>query len=368
MTVAVQSRGMRMLIAGAAASLFLSACGQRPTDAPASAEATAGKPASTTPFFIERAAETGLDFIHVNGMGGEFLEPEIFGPGVALFDFDNDEDLDVYVVQGQPLGRAAAAPGLHDRLFRNDLRVEADGRRTLRFSDVTAASGIDQRTYGMGVAAGDYDNDGWTDLYLTRLGRNVLLRNNGNGTFVDVSTRSGLAHDAWNVSAAFVDVDRDGWLDLYVATYLAWSRESDVDCFQRSGGPDYCHPSAYRPARDRLFRNQRNGTFADVTARALAGGNTGPALGIATADFNNDGWIDLYVANDSRENDLWINQRNGTFRNTALEAGVAVNADGRTEASMGVDAGDYDNDGDEDLFITNLTSEGSTLYMNRGGG
>ena len=330
----------------------------------------ASEPLPATPqpaWFAERAAETGLAFTHVNGMAGEYFDAEIFGPGVALFDYDNDEDLDVYVVQGQPLGRAPARTDLRDRLFRNDLRVEGDGRRTLRFTDVTEQSGVDVRSYGMGVAAGDFDNDGWIDLYVTRVGRSVLLRNNGNGTFTDVSRRSGTDHEAWNVSASWLDVDRDGWLDLYVATYLTYRFDADQDCFGRAGEPDYCDPSVYRPGRDRLYRNQRNGTFADVTARALAGGTTGPGLGVATADFDNDGWIDFYVANDRRENDLWINQRDGTFRNRALEAGVALNAQGRAEASMGVDAGDYDNDGNEDLVVANLTGEGSTLYRNLGG-
>ena len=352
-------RRMRMA-AIPAVVLVLVGCGGRPAETPASS--------GSAPWFSERAVDVGLDFTHVNGMTGRFVDPEIFAPGVALVDIDNDNDLDVYVVQGQPPDSASAAPERRDRLFRNDLQVATDGRRTLRFVDITEASGIGVWPHGMGVAAGDYDNDGWTDLYLTRLGQNVLLRNVGNGTFIDVSRQSGVNVDAWTVSASFVDIDRDGWLDLYVGSYLAWNRAADVECFRRSGEPDYCAPWAYRPARDRLFRNRRDGTFADVTDRALVGGPTGPALGVSTADLDGDGWMDIYVANDSRENDLWINQRNGTFRNAALEAGVAVNADGATEASMGVDAGDYDNDGDEDLFIANLTAEGSTLYMNRGNG
>ncbi|MEQ1575287.1 MAG: CRTAC1 family protein, partial [Vicinamibacterales bacterium] len=354
---------MRVLVPALMAAVAL-ACGTSNRDS--GREAASVDTASFS--FTEHAAEWGLDFVHVNGMSGRFYDAEIFGPGVAVFDYDNDGDLDVYLVQGQPLPGAPASAGLKDRLFRNDLQITADGHRTPRFTDVTDESRINVRSYGMGVAAGDFDNDGWTDLYLTRLGPNVLLRNNGNGTFADVTRASGTADPmSWSVSASFVDIDRDGWLDLYVANYLSYRLESDINCTSRAGEPDYCDPAAYLPGRDRLFRNRRDGTFVDVTERALVGGPTGPALGIATADFDGDGWVDLYVANDSKENDLWMNQRDGTFRNTALRAGVAVNGDGRTEASMGVDAGDYDNDGDEDLFIANLTGEGGTLYMNRGG-
>ncbi len=326
-------------------------------------------------WFVERAAASGLAFTHVNGMSGALYDAEIFAPGVALFDYDNDGDLDVYLVQGQMLGKntrtdpaaeAASRQPLMDRLFRNDLTVAADGTRTLRFTDVTSASGINVVSYGMGAAAGDIDNDGWTDLYLTRLGRNVLLHNNGDGTFTDVSRHSGTDDPAWSVSAAFVDVDRDGWLDLYVGNYLEYSTESDQACSTITGQPDYCPPAAYRPAADHLYRNRGDGTFEDITARAGLSGEARPALGVSTADFDGDGWIDIYVANDGMENALWLNRRNGTFEDVALLAGVALDADGDAESSMGVDAGDFDNDGDEDLFIANITSEGHTLYGNDG--
>ena len=329
-------------------------------------------------WFVDRAAASGLVFNHFNGMSGALYDAEIFAPGVALLDYDNDGDLDVYLTQGQMLGRgktlasASSQPAgplpLKDRLFRNDVSVSADGRRSLRFTDVTAESGIEVTSYGMGVAAGDIDNDGWVDLYLTRLGRNVMLHNNGNGTFTDVSRRSGTDDPAWSVSAAFVDIDRDGWLDLYVGNYLAYSAESDEACTTVTGQPDYCPPAAYRPAGDHLYRNRGDGTFADVTVRAGVSGEARPALGVSTADFDGDGWVDIYVANDSMENFLWQNQRDGTFKNVGLLAGAALNADGDVESSMGVDAGDFDNDGDEDLFIANITSEGHTLYGNDGMG
>ena len=220
----------------------------------------------------------------------------------------------------------------------------------------------------MGVATGDFNNDGCVDLYATNLGRNQLFRNNCDGTFTDVSRQSGTDDPSWSVSAAFVDFDQDGWLDLFVGNYLSYSIETDQPCYGLAGQPDYCAPSVYRAQRSRLFHNNRNGRFTDVTAKALVGGDFGPALGVVTADFNGDGWVDLYVANDGQANQLWINQHDSTFRNTALLSGSALNADGRATASMGVDAGDFDNDGDEDLFFTNLSGEGDTLFVNAGSG
>jgi hypothetical protein len=323
-------------------------------------------------WFVDRAGATGLDFVHVNGMSGKLYMAEVLAPGVALFDFDNDGDLDVYLVQGAGLQPAASGPEgseLSDRLFRNDLTVAADGSRTLRFTDVTAASGINTPGYGMGVAAGDVDNDGWVDLYLTKFdAANQLLRNNGNGTFTDASKASGTDHRSWSVSASFVDVNRDGWLDLYVGNYIRYSLENNTQCFGASGALDYCMPEAHQPLQDRLFVNRGGGSFVDASVKAGIAREYGPALGVATADFNGDGWIDIYVANDGKENQLWINQRDGTFENTGLLAGVALPVTGKAEASMGVDAGDFDDDGDEDLFVTELTSEGSNLFVNDGSG
>ena len=221
----------------------------------------------------------------------------------------------------------------------------------------------------MGVAAGDIDNDGDVDLYVTGFGRNQMFRNNGNGTFADVSTASGTDDPAsWGVSAAFVDFDRDGWLDLFVGNYLHYSLATHIDCVGVAGLPDYCRPSAYRPQPSRLYRNKGDGRFADVTIASGVARQFGPALGVSTADFNGDGWIDIFVANDEQENQLWINQRDGTFTNTALAAGAALGASGERKANMGVDAGDFDADGDEDLFITELIGQGSTLYVNDGTG
>ena len=327
-------------------------------------------------WFVDRARESGLDFVHVNGMSGKLYMPEVLAPGVALFDFDNDGDLDVYLVQGRPLSSSAGLESktrptplgdLNGRLFRNDLRVNSDGTRTLRFTDVTRESGIVTPGYGMGVAAGDFNNDGWVDLYLTKFDApNQLLRNNGNGTFTDVSKSSGTDLRSWSVSASFVDVNRDGWLDLYVGNYVRYSLEHSTQCFGASGALDYCMPDAYQPLQDRLFINRRDGTFADASVTSGIAREYGPALGVSTADFNGDGWMDIYVANDGKENQLWLNKKDGTFENVALFSGVALPVTGKAEASMGVDAGDFDDDGDEDLFMTELTSQGSNLYVNDG--
>ncbi|HEY8020886.1 MAG TPA: CRTAC1 family protein [Thermoanaerobaculia bacterium] len=330
-------------------------------------------PSHSTPIFVERARESGLDFVHRNGMTGRLYMPEIMGPGAALVDIDNDGDLDVFLVQGGPLSAETAGPrppGAGHRLFRNDSKPGRDGRLELRFTDVTAASGITAGCYGMGVAAGDYDNDGWPDLYVTGLGCAQLWHNNGPDakgqiTFTDVTAKSGTANPHWGVAATFFDYDRDGRLDLYVGNYLSFSW-SAKPCRTPAGEPDYCGPVSADAVPGRLFHNRGDGTFEDVTAKSGIGAEYGPALGAIAVDLDGDGWPDLYVANDETPNQLWINQRNGTFKNVALAAGCAVGADGRPQASMGVDAGDYDGDGREDLFMDNLTGEGDALYRNVG--
>ncbi len=354
----------------------------------------AGAPASRAPapipagapqgdardWFVDRAAAVGLDFVHFNGMSGEFYFPEIVPAGVGLFDYDNDGDLDAYFVQGRMMGEGKTLSDalfqpvgplpLRGRLYRNDLRVEADGTRTLlRFTDVTDASGIDARGHGMGVAAGDIDNDGWVDLYLTYLGPNQLYRNNGDGTFSDVSEASGTDDPGWGVSASFVDVDGDGRLDLYVGNYVWYDFNAELVCTVLSDRRSHCGPERYEPQSDRLYRNRGDGTFANVTATAFVVTEPfGPALGVSTADFDDDGRMDIYVANDGRPNLLWMNRGDGTFGDLGLLSGSAVSEQGRPEASMGVDAGDFDNDGDEDLIMTHMPTEGHNVYLNDGSG
>jgi enediyne biosynthesis protein E4 len=326
--------------------------------------AAASPEAAPEEVFVDRAKELGVDFVHVNGMTGGLYMPEIMGAGAAVFDSDNDGDLDLFFVQGGPFGPKAVRPGAaNHRLYRNDLKDQ-----TLRFTDVTAESGIRLGDYGMGVAAGDFDNDGWIDLYVTALGGNQLWKNTGRNTFTDVTRQAGADDPRWSVPAAFVDYDRDGWLDLYVGNYLKFSFETHKPCRTPAGAPDYCGPVPSDAVPDKLLRNRKDGTFEDVTAKAGIASADGPALGVSTADFDGDGWLDIYVANDETPNQLWLNQRNGTFKDDALLAGAAVSGEGRPQASMGVDAGDYDGDGDEDLVMDNLTGEGNTLYRNDGTG
>jgi len=332
------------------------------------------RPAPTADASVERftdaTAETRLDFIHVNGMTGQFYYPEIIAPGAALLDYDNDGDLDVFLPQGGSLDRHSAsadesAPG--GQLFRNDLEIRPDGAARVRFTNVTGAAGIKATEYGMGAAVGDYDNDGCADLYVTALGRNHLYRNRCDGTFADVPA-AGVNDSGWSVSAAFLDFDRDGWLDLYVGHYLSWDPSMNTPCFGPSGKRVYCAPSVYLAQQSQLFHNNRDGTFTNMTTAAGMAAQFGPALGVTTADFNGDGWIDLYIANDGQENQLWINQRDGTFKDLALVAGAAWSDPGKAKAGMGVDAGDFDDDGDEDVFVTNLSGEGHDLYVNDGTG
>jgi hypothetical protein len=318
------------------------------------------------PLFIESAAATGLTFTHVNGATGKFYMPELMGSGVALFDYDNDGDLDVFLVQGGPLEGGAKGPTC--RLFRNDLTVRPDGARTLHFTDVTAKAGLALATYGMGVAVGDYDNDGNLDLFVTSFGPDYLFHNNGDGTFTDVTAAAGVSDPLWSTSAAFVDYDRDGFLDLYVANYLDFSLASNKECHDSVGTKDYCGPRAYRPVPDKLYHNDGKGHFVDVTESAGITRADGAGLGVATGDYNGDGWLDLYVANDATPNQLWINHRDGTFTDEGLLSGAALNASGNPEGSMGIASGDYDLDGDEDLFVTNIIGETFVLYANDGHG
>lgn len=326
--------------------------------------------------FTDATEGSGLDFVHFNGMTGNFYIPETMGPGAAFIDYDGDGDLDVYVLQGSMLDDAplssAMAPHRHpgpprDRLYRNDT-APGDGipSPSLRFTDVTEAAGLSPHGYGMGIASGDFDNDGHIDLYVTRWGANQLLRNLGNGRFADVTEASGSQDPRWSISASFLDFDRDGWLDLFIANYVDFRLSNHRTCFADNGSRDYCGPLAFDPQPDRLLRNRGDGTFEDVSAASGIRRAFGNGLGVVAADFNGDRWLDLYVANDEMANQLWINRRDGSFEDTALLAGCALSGEGLAESSMGVDAADVDGDGDEDLFLSHLRQQTNTLYLNDG--
>ena len=321
--------------------------------------------------FREGAASVGLTFAHDNGAAGQYHLPEIMGSGGALFDYDGDGDLDVLLLQGGALdGRAPrSASSGHHRLYRNDLSAAGERRSTMRFTDVTSKAGLGAG-YGMGAAVGDYDNDGDSDLYVTNYGPNQLYRNNGDGTFTDVtrSAGSGLDDARWSTSASFSDYDADGDLDLFVANYVDFTVKGAKVCTDPTGVRDYCGPLQFRPVPDRLFRNNDDGTFADVSESSGITKADGPGLGVVGADFSGDGLIDFYVANDGMANQLWRNRGDGTFVDGALMAGTALNADGTPEGSMGVAVGDPDNDGDLDVFVTNITRETHAFYRNLGGG
>jgi len=353
--------------------------GDQPGNIPDAPAQGTGRRGPTGDVFIDVAETAGIDFVHFNGMSGEFYICEVKCAGCGLFDYDNDGDLDVYLIQGNMLGENktfadATFPPKgplppKDRLYRNDLTVGPDGRRTLEFTDVTDQSRIVATAFGIGVAAGDYDNNGFVDLYVAGFGPNYLFRNNGDGTFTDVTDKTGTADSRYGTSAAFVDYNHDGHLDLYVCCYINFSYATHQVCRDGAGRIDYCSPTFYDAISDRLYRNRGDGTFENVTAEAgILPDELGNALGIVCADFSGDGWIDLYVTNDAHPNHLWVNQGDGTFVNDALLAGCALNDAGVREAGMGVDAGDFDGDGDEDLFMAHLAEQSNTIYVNDGTG
>ncbi len=334
-----------------------------------------GSPEDASPAFVEVAGDVGIDFVHYNGMTGQLYTAEVVGAGVALVDYDNDDDLDIYFGQGrsfdgdedrQPVFPPPAAEPT-DRLFRNDLAETGE----LRFTDVTAEIGLHAPGYNTGVATGDYDRDGWVDLYLTNLGPNQLLRNLGGRGFEDATKAAGVDDRRFSVPAVFLDYDADGWLDLYVGNYHRFHRANRKRCFLTSGQPDYCGPLSQPAEADRLLRNLGDGTFIDATVSSGLGADSvaaGTALGAIADDFNGDGLVDLYVANDQMANHLWLNQGDGTFIEDAVFAGAAFDRDGRPQASMGVAVSDFDGNGAPDIFLSHLVREHNTLYLNDGEG
>ena len=312
--------------------------------------------------FTDVTDTAGIRFTHTNGAAGEFHLPETLGAGGAFLDYDSDGYLDLYLVN-------SAAPSV---LFRN----KGDGT----FTDVTSSAKVgNQGRYGHGVACGDYDNDGYVDIYVTNFGPNRLYHNNGDGTFTDVTAQADVGDPRWSSSATFFDYDSDGYLDLYVVNYVNYKLDASAPiCFERPafGATEkvrgYCHPKNFEGTPDRLYRNNGDGTFTDTTdaanIRDPGGMFLGKGLGVVAADFDTDGNPDLYVANDDTPNYLFYNKGDGTFAEIAILTGCAYSADGVAQAGMGVDAADYNNDGFLDLFVTNFSYETNTLYRNNGDG
>jgi len=324
----------------------------------ASPPAFAAQPAAGGFQLVDVTASAGLTFRHNNGAYGGKLLPETLGSGCAFLDYDNDGWQDILLVNG------ADWPGHHTQ--RSALRVYRNNRNGT-FTDVTRAAGLDVEMYGMGVAVGDFNNDGFPDVFITGVGQSRLFRNTGKGTFVDVTRAAGLyGRMAFSTSAMWLDFDRDGLLDLFVCNYVRWSPDHDVFCSLDGKQKSYCTPEAYRGETCWLFRNRGNGTFEDVTATCGIFDSTSKALGVALIDYDQDGWPDIFVANDTQPNKLYRNQRNGTFKDVALQAGVALSADGKARAGMGVDVGDFDNSGTPGIAITNFEGEMIGLYRRSG--
>ena len=319
--------------------------------------------AETTIRFTEQTQQAGIHFKHTNGASKEKYLPETMGSGGLFFDYNNDGHLDIYLVNGGAINSTSQAIYRDANHINILYRNNGDGT----FTDATVEAGLQQNQgYGMGCLSADYDNDGDADLYLTNFGRNQLYRNNGDGTFTDATSEAGVGDGSWSVSATFGDYNLDGYLDLYVANYLDYQIETAHACFLE-GAHIYCGPHEYPGIRDTLYRNNGDGTFTDVTARAGLH-NAGKGLGALFTDYNGDGYPDIFVANDAVPDFLYHNNRDGTFTDLAVTAGIAYNSEGRATASMGIANGDYDNDGRADIFITNFSLEINSLFHNDGDG
>ena len=310
--------------------------------------------------FRDVTQQAGIHFLHNNGAFGKKYLPETMGPGVAFIDYDNDGWPDIFLANGMDWPghlRKHSTP----KLYHNN----HDGT----FRDVTRRAGLDMELYGMGVAVGDYDNDGYDDLFVTAYGQNHLFHNNGNGTFSDVTQKAGLqGPKEFSTSAAWVDYDKDGRLDLVVGNYVQWTPETDLYCTLDGKSKSYCTPESYKGTAVRLWHNRGNGAFEDVTQKAGLGDATSKTLGVAVLDYDNDGWPDLLFSNDTQPNKLYRNNGNGTFSEKAVVAGVAFSEDGVARAGMGVDSADYDHSGYPSVLISNFSNQMVSLYHNEGKG
>jgi hypothetical protein len=315
-------------------------------------------PKSESIRFTDVSAALGIQFRDINGESNKkyFIEP--LGRGIALFDYDNDGDLDIYFVNGCDLPGATSPIPPKNMLYRNDDE---------KYIDVTADASVGDTGYGLGCCVGDYNNDGFVDLYVTNYAKNVLYHNNGDGSFRDVTDQAGVGGDQLSSGCAFLDYDADGHLDLYVVNYVQFDVDTNPEC-TRQGVPVYCTPEAFEGEADRLYRNNGNGTFTDVTQKAGITAPPGKGLGVVCGDVDNDGDIDIFVANDTTPNLLYLNNGDGTFTEDALFAGVALSEEGRAYSGMGANLGDFDNDGFLDIVITNFQDQVNSIYQNAQGG
>jgi hypothetical protein len=341
------NRGLRALAAGAIlAALAISA-------ASTSTTLVANKVQ-----FTEVTAQAGIKFVHNAGKSGKKYLPETLGSGAAFFDADGDGWIDILLVNGKdwtPGGRRTTAA-----LYRNN--------HNGTFTDITRGSGLDVEMYGIGVAVADFDNDGRDDVYITALEGDRLFHNEGNGKFKDVTASSGIKNASFGTSTAWLDYDRDGKLDLFVANYVQWTQKGDLWCSLDGNVKSYCTPESYKGTSSRLFHNLGGGRFEDVTNKAGLGDPTSKALGVTVIDFDNDGWPDIFVSNDTQPNKLYHNNKNGTFREQGVSAGVAFGEDGVARGAMGVDWSDYDRSGRPDLLVGNFSNQMLSLYHNEGNG
>jgi hypothetical protein len=319
---------------------------------------TATTPSQNKVQFTDVTAQAGIKFVHNAGKSGKKYLPETLGSGAAFFDADGDGWIDILLVNGKdwtPRGRRSTAA-----LYRNN--------HNGTFTDITQGSGLDVEIYGIGVAVADYDNDGRDDIYITALGGDHLFHNEGNGKFKDVTAASGIRNPSFGTSAAWVDYDRDGKLDLFVANYVQWTEKGDLWCSLDGSVKSYCTPESYRGTSSKLFHNLGGGRFEDVTNKAGLGDPNSKALGVTIIDFDNDGWPDIFVTNDTQPNKLYHNNKNGTFGEKGMSAGVAYGEDGVARGAMGVDWADYDRTGHPDLLIGNFSNQMLGLYHNEGNG
>ena len=324
---------------------------------------SAGTSAGASGHFTDIRSSAGITFVQDSTQTEEKYYLETMGTGVAWIDYDQDGLMDLYFVQSAATDAYKPAHPLRSALYRNN----GDGT----FTDVTDKAGVGgEGHYGQGVAVGDFDNDGHPDLYVTGYGRALLYRNNGDGTFTDVTAKAGVADEgAWSTSAGWFDFDKDGWLDLVVTNYIDWSPKNNLYCGERAPGyRSYCNPNNYHGQKTKLYHNNHDGTFTDVSDKSGIGTPESKGMGVVLADFNGDGWSDIAVANDTWPNFFFVNNHDGTFTDNSLISGLAASEDGRYEAGMGIDAADVDGDGLLDVYITHLDFELNRLYHNNGDG